>query len=101
MGYVELICKTGKRAQAVSWFVYILKCADESLYTGITTDPKRRLSQHNNGTGAKYTRVRLPVEQVYIESAEDRSKATKREIAIKKMTRAAKIKLIAGFNPPS
>lgn len=76
------------------WFVYILKCADSTLYTGITTDCERRLSQHNAGKGAKYTRVRLPVEIVYREPADNRSSATKREIAIKNLSRKQKLALI-------
>lgn len=79
----------------MSWFVYVLSCADGSLYTGITTDCERRLNTHNTGKGAKYTRVRLPVTLVYQEPAADRSTATKREIEIKRLTRRQKLKLIA------
>ena len=79
----------------MGWWVYILRCADDSLYTGITTDKERRLKQHNAGKAAKYTRVRTPVEMVYSESAENRSEATKREMAIKKLTRQQKLKLIS------
>lgn len=79
----------------MSWYIYILRCADDSLYTGITTDKTRRLQQHNKGVAAKYTRVRTPVEMVYSESAINRSDATKREIAIKKLTRAKKLQLVA------
>lgn len=78
----------------MSWFVYILSCKDKSLYTGITTDCTRRLLQHNKGTGAKYTRARLPVTMVYQEIADCRSTATKREIAIKKLSRQQKQELI-------
>lgn len=78
----------------MSWFVYILRCADDSLYTGITTDKTRRLNQHNKGIAAKYTRVRTPVEMVYSENSTDRSAASKREIAIKKLTRNKKLALI-------
>jgi putative endonuclease len=78
----------------MSWFVYVLRCADDSLYTGITTDKTRRLAEHNKGIAAKYTRVRIPVEMVYSEDSPDRSTATKREMAIKKLTRAKKIQLI-------
>ncbi len=73
----------------------MLRCADDSLYTGITTDKARRLEQHNKGVAAKYTRVRTPVEMVYCEPAANRSDATKREIAIKKLTRAKKLQLVA------
>lgn len=78
------------------WFVYIVKCADGSLYTGVTTDPKRRLRQHNGEIqgGAKYTRLRRPVEMSWQESHPDRSSAAKREYAIKQLPRAAKLKLI-------
>lgn len=78
----------------MSWYVYILKCTDNTLYTGITTDCERRIKQHNNGKGAKYTRVRTPVTIVYQETAESRSSATKREMAIKKLTRKQKLALI-------
>lgn len=78
----------------MSWWVYVLRCADDSLYTGITNDKARRLEQHNSGKASKYTRVRTPVDMVYSETAKDRSEATKREIAIKKLSRAQKLKLI-------
>lgn len=77
------------------WHVYLLRCADGSLYTGITTDCDRRLSQHNAGTAAKYTRTRLPCELVYQETLPTRSAALKRELAIKALTRAEKELLIA------
>lgn len=70
--------------------VYLARCRDGSLYTGITTDPERRLKQHNKGLGAAYTRSRLPVTLVYRESAESRSHALRRERAIKALSRAAK-----------
>lgn len=77
------------------WLVYILECNDKTLYTGITNDLEKRLQQHNNGKdGAKYTRVRRPVKCVYQEVQKNRSEATKREFAIKKITRAKKLKLI-------
>ncbi|GHB57599.1 hypothetical protein GCM10008107_03130 [Psychrosphaera saromensis] len=78
----------------MSWFVYVLRCADDTLYTGITTDKARRLAEHNKGTAAKYTRVRIPVEMVYSEDSPDRSAATKREMAIKKLSRIKKLQLI-------
>lgn len=78
----------------MTWFVYILKCADDTLYTGITTDCQRRVQQHNAKKGAKYTRVRTPVALLYKEIAENRSEATKREIAIKKLSREQKLSLI-------
>lgn len=76
------------------WMVYILRCSDRTLYTGVTTDPVRRLKQHNAGTGARYTRARLPVTQVYLEETAGRSEALKREYAIKKLTRIQKLGLI-------
>jgi len=79
----------------VQAFVYILKCADGSLYTGWTNDPENRLKQHNLGHGAKYTRGRLPVEMVFCRECADKSAALKAEIAIKALSRAEKEKLIA------
>jgi len=73
----------------------MLRCSDDTLYTGITTDLKRRVDEHNNSQkGAKYTRIRRPVELVYSESREDKSSASKRENEIKKLTREQKIELI-------
>ena len=77
-------------------FVYILECGDGTYYTGWTTDLENRLKTHNSGTGAKYTRSRLPVRLIYSEEVADRSAALKREAAIKKLTRAKKEKLIEG-----
>ena len=77
-----------------NWFVYMLKCADDSLYTGITTEPERRLLQHNAGIGAKYTRCRLPVSMVYIQQVSDHSQALRTELQIKKLPRSEKLKLI-------
>ena len=77
------------------WFVYILRCADETLYTGITTDVKRRLIEHNSKKSiTKYTRVRQPVTMVYKEIAESRSKAGQREAQIKKLKKAEKEQLV-------
>jgi putative endonuclease len=78
-----------------AWWVYILLCHDGTLYTGITTDLERRLSQHNAGTASKYTRSRRPVTLVYRESAKSHGTALRRELAIKKLTRDAKDALIA------
>ncbi len=74
------------------WFVYIVRCADDSLYTGITKDVDRRIQEHNEGDklSAKYTRARLPVVLVHQEMCESRSAATRREIEIKCMTRKEK-----------
>jgi putative endonuclease len=79
------------------YFVYIVKCADDTFYTGIATELERRIDEHNSSEkGAKYTRVRRPVNLVYSEEYPDRSSASKREYQIKKkMSRAEKLKLIA------
>jgi len=76
------------------WYVYMLRCADNSLYTGVATDIESRVVVHNAGKGAKYTRGRLPVVLVYRESVRGRSAALKREHAIKRLTRLAKHRLI-------
>ncbi len=77
------------------WYVYILRCSDETLYTGITIDLQRRVEEHNSSPkGAKYTRVRRPVEIIYFESCKDKSSATVRELEIKKLSRAKKLELI-------
>lgn len=78
--------------------VYILECADGSLYTGWTNDIENRLSAHNRGMGAKYTRGRGPVKLVYIEYLPDRSSALRREAAIKKLSRDKKRSLIASHS---
>ncbi|NJN79321.1 MAG: GIY-YIG nuclease family protein [Anaerolineales bacterium] len=74
-------------------FCYILECSDGTLYTGWTTDPERRLSQHNKGIGARYTKTRLPVKLVYIEPQPDKKTAMKRERAIKALPRKKKMEL--------
>lgn len=80
------------------WFVYILHCADKTLYTGITTDPERRLLEHNaEKSVTKYTRVRQPVEMVYQETVTSRSKAGQRESAIKSLSRKEKLQLISEY----
>ena len=78
----------------MTWYVYMLRCGDGSLYTGSTTDVERRLREHQGGTGARYTRSRPPVTLAYAEEAPDRSAAQRREAAIKKLPRAQKLKLI-------
>ncbi|MBN9119600.1 MAG: GIY-YIG nuclease family protein [Planctomycetes bacterium] len=77
------------------WWVYVLRCRDGTLYAGVTTDPARRLTQHNAGTASKYTRARRPVTMVYRERAKSHGDALRREIAIKKLPRAAKDALVA------
>jgi len=78
----------------MSNFVYILKCADDTLYTGWTTDIEARLDAHKSGTGAKYTRGRGPLVLVYNESFKTKSEAMRREVEIKKLNRAEKLQLI-------
>lgn len=93
-----MISKNNKQTtDQKSWFVYILRCADNSLYTGVTTDISRRLDQHNGliKNGAKYTRNRQPVTLVYQETSNSRSEACKREYAIKDLSKSDKELLIA------
>lgn len=78
-----------------TWFCYILRCTDDTLYCGITNDLEKRLAAHNAGTAAKYTRARGPVELVLVESCPDKSAALKREMAIKSLTRVKKLALIS------
>lgn len=78
-------------------YTYILKCSDNTLYTGWTNDLEKRLKAHNAGKGAKYTKTRLPVEIVYYESFENKIDAMKREYAIKQLSRKEKLKLIQGL----
>jgi putative endonuclease len=83
-------------AESNSWYVYIVRAADNSLYTGITTDPTRRLAEHQSGrAGAKYFRGRAAVEIVYLEASINRSAASIREAAIKKLSRDQKLALIS------
>ena len=77
-----------------TWKLYILRCRDGSLYTGITTDVEKRFAAHNAGKGAKYTRGRGPLELVYREDCGDHSAALKRELEIKALSRDEKMKLI-------
>jgi putative endonuclease len=83
--------------------IYIVECADQTFYTGWTTDLKRRLKMHNAGRGAKYTRSRIPVRLVYVEDQPSRAAAMQRELEIKRLRRAQKLKLIRRFqvNHPS
>ena len=80
----------------MSWQCYLLRCADDTLYCGITNDLEKRMAAHNAGEGAKYTRGRTPLKLVYTEACADKSSALKREIKIKRLTRLAKQKLIEG-----
>ena len=80
-----------------NWFVYMLQCSDDSLYTGVTTDLERRLKEHNEGPlGAKYTRARRPVTLVWSEQCGSRSNATTREAELKKLNREQKLNLVVG-----
>lgn len=75
-------------------YCYIVECVDGTYYTGWAVNPEKRIAMHNNGRGARYTSTRRPVKLVYIEELPDRKSAMKREIAIKKMKREGKMKLI-------
>ena len=86
--------KTSPNANTNEYYVYILLCADNTLYTGITNNLERRIEAHNNGSGAKYTRGRRPVTLLYSESSGDKSEALRREKAIKKLSKAQKLDLI-------
>lgn len=78
----------------MSWFLYLVKCQDDSLYTGITTDITRRVKEHNSKKGAFYTKNKTPVILVYQELMPSQSEARKREAAIKRLTRPEKLKLV-------
>ena len=78
----------------MTWRVYIIECSDGSLYTGITNDLDRRITAHNDGRGAKYTKSRRPVRLRYSERAADRKSASQREYAIKSLRKAEKMRLI-------
>ncbi|OGK08114.1 MAG: hypothetical protein A2W80_04575 [Candidatus Riflebacteria bacterium GWC2_50_8] len=80
---------------AKSWWLYIVECADNSLYTGITNDIERRMAKHNEGTASRYTRARTPVKLVYREPHPDRSSASRRELEVKRLARDEKLALIS------
>lgn len=83
---------------ASSWYVYFLRCNDNSLYTGITTDIKRRIHQHNHTKlGAKYTRAKRPVTLVFLEAVANKSLASKREYQLKKLTKIQKEQLVSHY----
>ncbi len=84
----------------MNWQVYIILCSDGTLYTGITTDIARRLRQHASGTGAKYFRGRRPKEVLFLEGGHDRSRASKRELHIKGLSRAGKQALVQSAAKP-
>lgn len=87
-----------KKREDGAHYVYIVQCADGTLYTGWTTDLEARMDAHNSGAGAKYTRGRGPVRLIYSETLETMSEALKRENRIKKLDRAAKLKLAISYN---
>ena len=89
-----VVKKRATKKKIPGWFLYILRCRDNTFYTGITTDLERRLTQHNNGTASRYTRSRRPVKMVYNEACDDHSAALKRECEIKKLTREEKELLV-------
>lgn len=83
----------------MGWKLYILRCDDDTLYTGVTTDVERRFAEHQAGKASRYTRGRLPVTLVYQEQAATRSAALRREAAVKRMTRREKIRLVRTGRP--
>jgi predicted GIY-YIG superfamily endonuclease len=89
------------KPSGVNWFVYIVRCADGSLYTGITKDAKRRCKQHNAGTASRYTRNRRPVKLIYQKVHPSQSSALKREAAIKTMNRRGKLTMIQQGKKPA
>ncbi len=84
-----------KKNAGKSWYVYILRCGDDSLYCGISNDVAARLNKHENGTGAKYTKGRGPFELLYSRRFKNRSNASKYEAKVKALSREAKLKLIS------
>jgi putative endonuclease len=87
-----------KENQDSAYYCYMVECVDGSLYTGWTTDPNRRIKEHNAGRGALYTKWRRPVSLSYLEQVEDRSSALRREYTIKKLTRQKKLALIQDYH---
>ena len=104
-GYFTSMPRKARRPKARpsgdEWFVYMVRCADGSLYTGIAKDVARRCKQHNDGTAARYTRSRLPVELVYYEAHPSQSSALKREAAVKAMDRREKLAMAQRRNKPA
>jgi predicted GIY-YIG superfamily endonuclease len=93
---ISLKNKTSSQNQ--TWFLYILKCCDGTLYTGITNNLSRRISQHNNGSASRYTRGRRPVQCMYYELCRSRSLALKREFSVKSLPKKEKERLISKLN---
>ncbi|MBI3858782.1 MAG: GIY-YIG nuclease family protein [Thaumarchaeota archaeon] len=80
-----------------SHYVYVVRCSDGTLYTGYTTDPERRVKEHNRGKGGRYTMGRAPVKMVYLQRLKGRLDALRREASLKKMSREAKLALCRGY----
>lgn len=89
--------KSSPKRRREKWFLYILKCADESLYTGITKDLARRFKMHSEGKAARYTRTRRPLEMVYRETCRTRTEALVRECFVKALPKIKKLALIGPF----
>lgn len=87
------------KTKSESYFVYLLRCADGTLYTGTTNDLRRRLQQHNAGKGARYTAGRRPVGLVYVENCVSRSEALRREAGLRRLSRREKLRLVAANAP--
>ena len=90
--------KTSIKKCEPAWSLYILQCRDHTFYTGITTDLKRRLTQHNDGIASRYTRSRIPVVMVYNETCDDHRAALKREYTVKQLSREEKKQLVKSKN---
>jgi len=88
-----------EKSTAAEWYVYIIRCSDGRLYTGITNDVERRVLAHASGRGAKFFRGRKPLAIVYLEDGHDRASASRREAAIKRLDRAGKDRIIAAHGP--
>jgi len=82
---------------STNWFLYMVRCADDTIYTGISIDVQARIEKHNQGKGAKYTSTRLPVKLIYYESQPDQISAMKREVEVKRWGRKRKENLALGF----
>lgn len=93
--------KPKRRPSAEAWFVYVVRCVDGTLYTGITKDLTRRCEQHNDGTASRYTRSRRPVELLYHEAHPSQSSALKREAAVKALDRRGKLALVQQRKGPA
>ena len=85
-----MVAPKKRNMKTAAWMLYILKCRDGTLYTGITTNLSRRITQHNNGTASRYTRSRLPVKLIFSEPCRNRSQALKKEYAMKQLSRKEK-----------